>query len=188
MKTTITAAVHDDSLQDQAFDDDNDDSFEDKPMGAAIYALMVNSISDMVFDSNHSIYTLVINPSSDTINSIDPSSPVGAIIPAFTIGELTSNAYSFAFDSNPTIATNDIVHASITSLLNKDVIATKDGRKLIYGELTKNIHETLFEAILFIDKLTKQLEGWDFERIFNQTLTRFNIHGAPNWRRHGYII
>ena len=87
------AAAHDDSLQDQAFDDDNDDSFEDEPMGADMYALVVNSIPEMVFDSNHSIYILVINPSSDTINSIDPSSPVGAILSAFTIGELIYLTY-----------------------------------------------------------------------------------------------
>jgi len=70
---------------------------------------------------------------------------------------------------------------------NKDVIAAKDGKKIIYGELTKNIHETVFEAILFIDKLKKQLEGRNFERILNKTFIRFNIHGASNWR-HGYII
>ena len=283
LKTTIMDTVHDDSLQDQAFDYDNYDLFEDEPMGATICAFMVNSTPYMVFDSKHSIYTLDNKPNLDTIIPIDPSSTIGAIIPAFTIGELTSNAYSFAFDPILAITTNNIDHASITSLLeqgyescesrsansgsdpahhfalntiasygnlqtpilsfytlvgsgvrgdikgtkittyyipgaffqtdwpdyreryihfdcamidmiseinpkyNKDIIAVKDGRKLFNGKLTKNIHETLFEAILFIDKLKKQLEGWNFERILSKTLTRYNIHGALNWR-HGYIL
>ena len=208
-----------------------------------------------------------------------PDGPIGVT----GLKELTSNAYYFAFDPNPTITTDNIVHASITSLFeqgyescerrsadsgsdtahqyalitiasygnlqipilsyytlvgscvrgdikgtkittyyipgaffqadwpdyreryikfdcamidiiceinpkyNKDIIAATDGRKLINGELTKNIHETLFEAILFIVKLKKQLEGWNFERILNKILTRYNTHSALNWR-HGYII
>ena len=40
----------------------------------------------------------------------------------------------------------------------KNVIITKKGKKLMYGKLTKAVYGTLLGAILFYEKLKKQLE------------------------------
>ena len=48
LKTTIMAAVHVDSLQNQAFDDDNDDSLEDEPTNSTHYALRGEAIKLLV--------------------------------------------------------------------------------------------------------------------------------------------
>lgn len=46
----------------------------------------------------------------------------------------------------------------------KNVIVTKTGKKIMYGKLTKAIYSTLLGAILFYEKLKKQLEDWNFEQ------------------------
>jgi hypothetical protein len=45
----------------------------------------------------------------------------------------------------------------------KNVIYGKNSRKFIYAKLTKAVYGTLLGAILFYEKLTKQLEEWGYE-------------------------
>jgi hypothetical protein len=45
----------------------------------------------------------------------------------------------------------------------KNIVYGKNGRKYIYAKLTKAVYGTLLGAILFYEKLTKQLEEWGYE-------------------------
>jgi hypothetical protein len=44
-----------------------------------------------------------------------------------------------------------------------NIVYGKNGRKYIYAKLTKAVYGTLLGAILFYEKLTKQLEEWGYE-------------------------
>jgi hypothetical protein len=44
----------------------------------------------------------------------------------------------------------------------KDVVYGKNGRKYLYAKLTKAVYGTLLGAILFYEKLSKQLEDWGY--------------------------
>jgi hypothetical protein len=44
-----------------------------------------------------------------------------------------------------------------------NIVYGKNGRKFIYAKLTKAVYGTLLGAILFYEKLTKQLEEWGYE-------------------------
>jgi hypothetical protein len=45
----------------------------------------------------------------------------------------------------------------------KNIIYGRNGKKYIYAKLTKAVYGTLLGAILFYEKLTKQLEDWGYE-------------------------
>jgi hypothetical protein len=44
-----------------------------------------------------------------------------------------------------------------------NIVYGKNGRKFLYAKLTKAVYGTLLGAILFYEKLTKQLEDWGYE-------------------------
>ena len=45
------------------------------------------------------------------------------------------------------------------------ILYTKDGwKKYLYGKLAKLVYDTILGAILFYNKLSKQLEYWGFEK------------------------
>jgi hypothetical protein len=44
-----------------------------------------------------------------------------------------------------------------------NIVYGKNGRKYIYAKLTKAVYGTLLGAILFYEKLTKQLEEWGYK-------------------------
>ena len=46
---------------------------------------------------------------------------------------------------------------------NNVVVNKKTGKKKLYGKLTKAVYGTLLGAILFYEKLSKQLTDWEFE-------------------------
>jgi hypothetical protein len=45
----------------------------------------------------------------------------------------------------------------------KNIVYGKNGRKYVYAKLTKAVYGTLLGAILFYQKLSKQLEDWGYE-------------------------
>jgi hypothetical protein len=51
----------------------------------------------------------------------------------------------------------------IDSDYSRNIVYGKNGRKFIYAKLTKAVYGTLLGAILFHEKLTKQLIEWDYE-------------------------
>jgi hypothetical protein len=51
----------------------------------------------------------------------------------------------------------------IDSDYSKNIVYGKNGRKFIYAKLTKAVYGTLLGAILFYEKLTKQLIEWGYE-------------------------
>jgi hypothetical protein len=52
-----------------------------------------------------------------------------------------------------------------------NIVYGKNGRKCLYAKLTKAVYGTLLGAILFYEKLTKQLEKWDYEPNCNNRCT-----------------
>jgi hypothetical protein len=46
---------------------------------------------------------------------------------------------------------------------NKNIVYVKNGKKYIYAKLTKAVYGTLLGAILFYEKLSKQLIDWGYE-------------------------
>jgi hypothetical protein len=44
-----------------------------------------------------------------------------------------------------------------------NIVYGRNGQKFLYAKLTKAVYGTLLGAILFYEKLTKQLEEWDYE-------------------------
>jgi hypothetical protein len=44
-----------------------------------------------------------------------------------------------------------------------NIVYGKNGQKFLYAKLTKAVYGTLLGAILFYEKLTKQLEDWEYE-------------------------
>jgi hypothetical protein len=51
----------------------------------------------------------------------------------------------------------------IDSKYKKNIVYGKNGRKYMYAKLTKAVYGTLLGAILFYEKLSKQLMDWGYE-------------------------